>query len=212
MADWIAHWNVLTHRYQQLEDTMARTQAVLTDPEASAMQRAQALIMASSELCAVLRDYARRGVFTDIAEAAQGATAAQRQMVLTDLARVLTIESTVLQRVGLDAALIKDILSELDRTLAGTQHHTPLDAAAWEHRLTRATQQICDFPKAEILALDNDFGRWVRRVAKTKTLLRAIFTGAANIAVASQLPEPATIKSVSTFLAFVAASVLSDPG
>ncbi|MCP5240807.1 MAG: hypothetical protein H6947_01345 [Zoogloeaceae bacterium] len=60
--------------------------------------------------------------------------------------------------------------------------------------------------------MDNDFGRFVRRVTKTRTLIRVMFTGAANIVAASQFPEPATIKSLSTFLAFVAASMLNEQG
>ncbi|MCB1912763.1 MAG: hypothetical protein KDG53_12905, partial [Rhodocyclaceae bacterium] len=133
-------------------------------------------------------------------------------MVLTELSRVLEMEATVLARLGLDTALIGKILADIERTLAGTRASTPLDAIAWQQGLSRASEQVCSFPQVEILAMDNDFGRFVRRVTKTRTLIRVMFTGAANIVAASQFPEPATIKSLSTFLAFVAASMLNEQG
>lgn len=214
MAEWIANWNILSHRYQQLEDTMNRVRIGLTDPEASALQRAELLILAANELCAVLREYQRLGVFTAIAIQAQQANDQHRALVLNDLRKVLKMEEMVLQRIGIDAGLIKEILGELEHAVAGQNAitvATPLDAVAWQDRLSKATERICCYPKAEILVLDNSFGRYVRRAFKARKIIRAAIAGAANIAAATQLPEPVTIKSVSTFLAYVAVWVLSDP-
>jgi hypothetical protein len=210
MPDWEKNWNILSHRYLQLEDTMKEVDLVLRDREASSIKRAEALIRGANHLCEVLGEYERLGVFKDIFEHASQAAPQHRQLVLDDLEKVLRLEEQVLLKANFDPKHIQEILNELREARSTQATPTPLDPSVWQSRLTEARSRICSFPKSEVLILAEDFGRFVGRVFAGRRIIQAAIVGAMNIAFASQFPEPALTKSVSTFLASLVIGALPE--
>ena len=102
----------------------------------------------------------------------------------------------------------KSIIHEIGDLLKDQRDQGPIELHAWKTRLSKSTDEICNFPKHELLLRAKDFGGWVKKVDKRWSIVKAIVVGAANSFMATQLPEPQTITTLSKVLSIVVSWIL----
>lgn len=207
----VNQWETIHGHVVKLRIIMREVSEVLTRRDASSHERSAALVRGKHALCGTLTEYRSLGLFEQIADSAGAANPEHRHRVFGDLTEVLEMERQVLQIAGYDASDIEDSLGDLRECMTAAGPETVLSKAEWLHRLDGAAARICtQFPSEPlILMLDQNFGRYVARVFAAHKVIKIAAVGAANIAAFTSMPDPITVKSTSTYLAFVAMAALT---
>jgi ElaB/YqjD/DUF883 family membrane-anchored ribosome-binding protein len=206
--NWQEHWNWLRFEYRRLEEEMRAINATLNSREASGWDRADALIRAANNLCHILRECDKRGLYDAIASGIEDQHNAYREKVLAELSQILREEESLLYEAGMTSDETKSIIHEIGDLLKDQRDQGPIELHAWKTRLSKSTDEICNFPKHELLLRAKDFGGWVKKVDKRWSIVKAIVVGAANSFIATQLPEPKTITTLSKVLSIVVSWIL----
>ena len=201
-ANWTELWNALRIDYLRLQDEMAAHDAVLSRREASSWDRAGALKEAAAGLCRFLGSCRKRGLFEDIASAADDA-AKQKDELLQMLETVLRQEEQVLAMAGFDALSAGAMTRDVEAFMAGKWRAEPLAKAVWLQHVDDAIDEVCRFPKSEVLVLARDFGDWVGSITKKFNLASGIVIAGANAVYATNIPEPLTATKFSKLIGFL---------
>lgn len=201
-ANWTELWDALRLDYVRLQDEMLALEAVLTRRDASSWERAGVLKDAASSLCRFLGSCRKRGLFEDIALAADDISS-QKDELLRTVATVLRQEETVLTEAGFGQQSASAMLRDLESFMAGNWHAEPLAKAVWLKHVDSAIDEACHFPKSEILVLAKDFGKWVTSASKKFNVASGIMIAGANVVYASHIPEPFTATKFSKLIGFL---------
>lgn len=208
--NWQEHWNWLRFEYRRLEEEMREINATLNSRDASGWERADALVRAANNLCHILEECDKRGLYDAIASGIEDQHNEYRQKVLAELSSILHEEESLLYEAGMSSDEAKSLINDIGSVIKDLRDQGPIELHVWKTRLSKTTSEICNFPKHELLLRAKDFGRWVKQVDKRWSIVKAIVVGAANAYMATQLPEPKTITTLSKVLSIAVSWILGE--